>query len=153
MKRTKPPKAVAENIDIALFIKTLPLIFKLTRQKPRKEVFILSELRKKMKMDLELRGYSPITVKNYLEHVSRFSKHFNQSPELLGEDDIREYLYHCITEKKLSEGSVNAIYSGLKFFHTKTLSRGWNLDKLSPMKEPKKLPVVLSQSEVKAILE
>ncbi|MCC5912500.1 MAG: site-specific integrase [Clostridiaceae bacterium] len=94
-----------------------------------------------------------MTVKNYIEHVSRFSKHFDQSPELLGEDDIREYLYYCITEKKLSEGSVNAIYSGLKFFYTKTLSRGWDLDKLSPMKEPKKLPVVLSQSEVKAILE
>jgi len=113
----------------------------------------MTELRKKMTMDLELRGYSPITVKYYIEHVSRFAKHFNQSPEILGEDDIRQYLHYCITEKNLSEGSVNAIHSALKFLYTKTLDREWKLEKLSRMKEPKSLPVVLSKSEVKAILD
>jgi len=97
-----------------------------------------------MKMDLELRGYSPITVKYYIGHVSRLAKHFNQSPEVLGEDHIRQYLHYCITERKLSEGSVNAIHSTLKFLYTKTLDRERKLDKLSRMKESKKLPVVLS---------
>jgi len=106
-----------------------------------------------MKMDLELRGYSPITVKYYIDRVSRFAKHFNQSPEILSEDHIREYLHYCITEKNLSEGSVNAIHSALKFLYTKTLGREWNLENLSRMKEPKSLPVVLSKSEVKAILD
>lgn len=113
----------------------------------------MSELRNKMKMDMELRGYSPITIKYYIEHVSRLAKHFNKSPDLLSEDQIKEYLHYCITEKKICEGTVNTIYSGLKFFYTKTLGREWGVEKLTRIKERKKLPVVLSKSEIKAILD
>jgi integrase/recombinase XerD len=113
----------------------------------------MSELRNKMKMDMELRGYSPITVKYYTEHVGRFAKHFNKSPDLLDEDQIKEYLYYCITEKKICEGTVNVIHSALKFFYTKTLGRVWNVENLARIKERRKLPVVLSQSEVKSILD
>lgn len=83
----------------------------------------MSELRNKMEMNLELRGYSPTTVKYYINIVSRFAKHFNQSPELLGENEIRKYLHYCIMERHLSEGTVNYIHSSLKFFYTKTLGR------------------------------
>ena len=90
----------------------------------------MSELRKKMKMDMELRGYSPGTIKNYIHHVSNFAKFYNKSPEFLGEKEIRNYLHYCITEKKLSEGTVNYINASLKFFYTKTLNRYWNMDKI-----------------------
>jgi site-specific recombinase XerD len=113
----------------------------------------MSELRNKMKMDLELRGYSPTTVKYYINNVSRFAKHFNQSPELLGENEIRKYLHYCIMERHLSEGTVNYIHSSLKFFYTKTLGRDWNTENLSRIKEGKKLPAVLSQSEIKEIFD
>lgn len=113
----------------------------------------MSELINMLKTDMELRGYSSLTIKRYIEHVSGIAKHFNQSPDLLGEDEIRKYLYYCIMEKHLEEGSVNYIYSALKFFYTKTLGRSWNTDKLTRLKEGNKLPVVLSQSEVKAILD
>ena len=113
----------------------------------------MSELRNNMKTELELRGYSPTTIKCYIENVSRFAKHFNQSPELLGEDQIREYLHYCIMEKHLSEGTVNYINGSLKFFYTKILKRNWNNDMFPRMKEGKKLPVVLSKLEVKAILD
>jgi Site-specific recombinase XerD len=108
----------------------------------------MSELRTKMTMDLELRGYSPTTVKYYINHVFRLSKHFSKSPDLLGEDEIFEYLHYCITERKLSEGTVNTIYSALKFFYTKTLGRDWRVEKLARTKEARKLPAVLSKSEV-----
>lgn len=113
----------------------------------------MSELKDKMKIELELRGYSPTTIKYYIENVSRFAKHFSQSPELIGENQIREYLHYCIMEKHLSEGTVNCINSSLKFFYTKILKRNWNNDMFPRMKEGKKLPVVLSKSEVKAILD
>jgi len=113
----------------------------------------MSELRNKMKIDMELRGYSPKTINNYINHVSRFAKHYNKSPELLGEQEIRDYLHYCITERKLSEGSVNYIYSSLRFLFEKTLNRRWNIDKLSRIKEPRRLPVVLSPQEIKAIFD
>jgi len=104
-------------------------------------------------MDMELKGYSPRTIKNYIGHVSNFAKDYNKSPELLREKEIREYLHYCIMEKKLSEGTVNYINAGLKFFYTKTLNRYWNMDKLFRIKEPRRLPAVLSPEEVKSIFD
>ena len=113
----------------------------------------MSELRDRMIKDMEIRGYSPTTIKHYQEHVMRIAKYFNKSPDLLGENEIYEYLHYCTTERKLSEGTVNYIHSALKFFYTKTLERDWRVEKLARIKEGRKLPVVLSQSEVKAIFE
>ena len=113
----------------------------------------MSELREKMKMDMELRGYSPKTIKNYTGHVSNFAKFYNKSPELLEEKEIRDYLHYCITEKKLSEGTVNYINASLKFFYTKTLNRYWNMDNIARVKEPRKLPAILAPQEVKAIFD
>jgi len=107
----------------------------------------------KMKMDLELKGYSPLTLKTYLEHLKRFSDFYNKSPELLGDSEIREYLHYCITKRKLSESTVNTSYSALRFFYEITLERDWNIKKLFRRKEPKKLPVVLSKEEIKSIFD
>lgn len=113
----------------------------------------MTELEEQMKFNMELRGYSSKTIKNYLFCIGNFAKHYNKSLELLGENEIRNYLHYCITEKHLCEGTVNYIHSALKFFYTRILDRDWKSEKLPRIKEPRKLPVILSQSEVKAILE
>ena len=51
----------------------------------------MSELRNKMKIEMELRGYSQKTIKNYIFSVSAFAKFYNKSPELLGETEIKKY--------------------------------------------------------------
>jgi len=113
----------------------------------------MSELREKMKMDMELRGYSPRTIVGYIRQVSNFAKFYNKSPESLGEKEIRDYLHYCIMEKKLSEVTVNFINASLKFFFTKTLNRYWNINKIARIKVPKKLPCILSREEVKSIFD
>ena len=75
----------------------------------------MSQLLKKMKMALTLMGYSPNTQKTYLDNVSHLSKHFAKPPELLTEDDIRDYLFHSIAVRKLSSSFVNTAYSAIKF--------------------------------------
>lgn len=113
----------------------------------------MSELRNKMQTEMELRGFSPRTIKNYILHVSTFAKHYNKSPEFLGEKEIRDFLHYCITEKKLSEGTVNYYNACLKFFYTKVLDRHWNMDKLPRAKERRRLPILLSPEEVKSIFD
>lgn len=113
----------------------------------------MSQLRKQMIFAMELRGYSPETITNYVRHVSNFAKFYNKSPELLNENDILSYLHYCITELHLSEAYVNFIYSSLKFFYTKVLDIHWNTNKLARVKQHKKLPAVFSRSEVKAIFD
>ena len=45
----------------------------------------MSKLRDKMKMDMELKGYSPGTIKGYIAQVNNFARFHNKSPELLRE--------------------------------------------------------------------
>lgn len=111
----------------------------------------MTDLRKQMKMYMELKGYSPITTKYYLIHVSNFAKFYNKSPDLLGEKEICEYLHYCITDRHLTEGSVGAIYTALKIFYTKILHQIWDVNRIPRTKERRRLPVVLSPQEIKAI--
>ena len=111
----------------------------------------MSELRNRMKIEMELRGYSPKTIKNYILHVSTFSKFHNKSPELLGEEEIREFLHHCITVRKLSEGTVNYYNACIKFFYAKVLHRKLDLKQLPKAKERRRLPAILSPEEMNDI--
>lgn len=113
----------------------------------------MSQLRKQMIVAMELRGYSPRTITNYVRHVSNFARYYNKSPEFLTDDNICDYLHYCITEMHLSEGTTNYIYSSLKFFYIKVLNKPWDINKLTRVKGYKKLPSVFSQSEVKAIFD
>lgn len=125
----------------------------LVAKQKTKGCFNMSELRNKMKMDLELRGLSAATIRIYLYNVSKFAEYFNKSPELLGENEIRKYLHYCTTERKLSESAVHIVYSSLKFLYTKTMGLNWNTDKIPGIKVGKTLPAVLSQSEIKEIFK
>jgi len=58
--------------------------------------------------------------------IRNFSKFYNQPPELLGEQDIINYLDYCINQKKLCRGTINVINSSLKFFYIVTLERSWS---------------------------
>ncbi|WP_416044597.1 site-specific integrase [Clostridium tyrobutyricum] len=113
----------------------------------------MSELRKQMKIYMDLKGYSPITTKYYLNHVGNFAKYYKKSPDLLGEKEIREYLHYCITERHLTEGSVGSIYAALKILYTKVLNQVWDINKIPRIKERRRLPVVLSPEEVKDIFD
>ena len=111
----------------------------------------MGELREKMKMDMELKNFSIRTIEAYLGWMKDFTIHYGRSPEELGDDDIRNYLYYLLKEKKAAQSSINQAYSALKFFYEKTLGRAWNEEKIPRSKVPKKLPVVLSKEEVLSI--
>jgi len=55
-------------------------------------------------------------------------------------------------EKKTSWSNVNQAYSGLCYFYRNVLLRDWNVRKIPRPKTEKRLPVILSKSEVEAIL-
>nr|WP_312292625.1 site-specific integrase [Clostridium chromiireducens] len=107
----------------------------------------------KMIKDLEIRGRTQNTIKNMVWSIKNFSKFYNQPPELLGEQDIINYLDYCINQKKLCRGTVNAINSALKFFYVVTLERSWSDLRIPKIRYDKKLPSYLSKEEVKVLLD
>ena len=86
----------------------------------------MGRLYDQMKMDLELKKFSPNTVDCYLHWMVQFVRHYGRSPVDMGEEEIRKYLHHLITVKKVSQSSINQAYSAMKFFYTTTLDGEWN---------------------------
>ncbi|EOH9903740.1 MAG: site-specific integrase [Clostridium celatum] len=107
----------------------------------------------KMVKDLELRGRSASTIKNMVYTLKSFSNFYNQAPELLGEQQIINYLDYCINEKKLCKARVNSINSILKFFYVVTLERQWNDLRIPRIRCHRNLPAYLTKEEVKLIID
>jgi len=104
-----------------------------------------------MLVDLQLSGAKPKTQKTYLREVENLTKHFNRSPEELGEAELKEYLLYLINKRHLSEGTFRFYVAGLKFFYRTTLKRDWPVEKIRHPRSKRKLPVVLDLSEVEAL--
>ena len=112
----------------------------------------MTEMRRRMEEELELRGHSPRTRKAYVLWVRRFAEHYHQGPERLGTQEVRAFLVHLL-EQKLSRSSLVQAFCALKFFYVHVLHRPYELEDLSFPKRKRKLPVVLSEPEVKRLLD
>lgn len=113
----------------------------------------MSTLRDQMTRQMQLKGYSPNTIEVYLQSITHLSKHFNQSPDKLTADQIRAFLQQSIVEKGLSKSSINQFISALKILFVQVLRREWDGIAIPRQRREVKLPVVLSQEEVKRLLD
>ena len=84
-------------------------------------------------------------------HIKHFQNFFSKSLESIGYEEVRQFLHHAITVRKLSPEYINASYSAIKFFYETTLEREWNMKHIPRLKKRKFMPAVLSLSEVKSI--
>src|SRR6266567_4521854 len=108
----------------------------------------MSTLRQRMTEDLRVRNRSPRTIKTYIGHVAKFARRFRKSPELLGPEEIRQYQVYLVNERHVSWSHFNQAVCALRFFYRHTLGRDWAVAHIPFPRQPKKLPVVLSQDEV-----
>ena len=112
----------------------------------------MTVLRQKMIEDMQLRGLSTSTHENYVRAVRQLAEHWGKSPDQITEKEIREYFLYLKTVKQVAPSTFSVILCGIKFFYQYTLQRDWSiLDLVRPRRE-RKLPVVLSVSEVRQLL-
>jgi integrase/recombinase XerD len=112
----------------------------------------MSKLRKRMEQDLELGGYRPGTRKQYVGAVARLAKHYGRSPDRLSQDDLRGYVEHLRKKEKVGASALKVQMAGIRFFYATTLGRPELVAWMSWPRQPAKLPVVLSGSEVESLL-
>jgi integrase/recombinase XerD len=112
----------------------------------------MKTIRSQFIQQMQLKGYSENTIQSYVDCLIGLSKFYNTSPDLLSDQQIRDYLHHCIVEKKLSTSWVNQCVSALKILFVQILKKEWDSLAIPRIKREKKLPVVLAKEEVKAIL-
>jgi integrase/recombinase XerD len=109
-------------------------------------------LRQRMLEDLRIRNYAPATVECYIRSVAKFAKHFNKPPDQLGAEEIRSWQLFLINEKRIQLPSYIQAICGLRFFYRNTLNRKIEIERIPFPRREKKLPLILSKEEVKALL-
>jgi integrase/recombinase XerD len=107
-----------------------------------------SLLRTRMIEDLRIRNYSPKTIKIYVRCVALFAKYFRRSPEELGQDEVRKYQRYLVEEKKSSWTFFNQTVCALRFLYGQTLKVDWPVKQIPFPRQERRLPEVLSVSEV-----
>ena len=113
----------------------------------------MTELRRRLIEDLQLRNYSPRTIQAYVGHMAHFARHFGRSPDQLGPDEVRAFQRHLTEEKQVAWSTYNQATAALRFFYRMTLGREENLPRLAYAKRPRRLPSVLTRAEVAALLD
>ena len=108
----------------------------------------MTTLRQRMIDDLKVRNRSARTIQSYIAHVANFARHFGKSPELLGPEEIRQYQVYLVEQRRVSWSNFNQAVCALRFFYRHTLGRDWAVTHIPFPRQPKTLPVVLSQAEV-----
>lgn len=113
----------------------------------------MTPLRQRYLEDLQLRNYSPKTQELYVDCVSQFARYFGKSPELLGPEHIRAYQLYLIHEKRVSWSRFNQTVCALRFLYRTSLKKDWMIEHLPFPRSERRLPVVLSPSQVATLLE
>ena len=112
----------------------------------------ISPLRQRMIEDMTLRKLSEKTQSGYLRWVKDFTRFLGRSPDTATAEDLRRYQLQ-LSERGVSRISLNAAITALRFFCEVTLGRGELMAKMSHVRVPRKLPVVLSPEEVERLLD
>jgi site-specific recombinase XerD len=111
----------------------------------------ISPLRQRMIDDMTMRKLSPKTQAGYLRAVIKFTLFFGRSPDLASSEDLRTFQLQQV-QQGVSSTTINATITGLKFFFGITLERPSALKRMSRVRQPQKLPQVLSVDEVARLL-
>lgn len=112
----------------------------------------ISPLRQRMIEDMALRKLAPKTQSNYLRAVIKFTRFLGRTPDTATPEDLRRYQLHLVNTGT-SSISLNGTITALRFFFGVTLERPEALAKMSTVREPRKLPVVLSREEVARLID
>jgi site-specific recombinase XerD len=97
-------------------------------------------------------GRSPSTLKNYSRYISQIALHFNCLPTVLEDDQIEDYLHSLLRNGTPSESYFKHTVYGLRFLFRLEGLRDKRIALPSIQKE-KKLPIVLSRVEVRALIK
>ena len=112
----------------------------------------MTHLRKMMLEELQRRNYAQSTAEAYVRALKEFAAYYHRPPDQLGPKEIRRFQLHLLRDRKLSVPSVKQRIAALRFFFNRTLKRGYPSTEFSYPKAPQRLPVILSQDEVKAMI-
>jgi len=108
----------------------------------------------RLRAEIRLRHYSIRTEETYVDWARRFILfHGKRHPRDMGAAEVTAFLSHLASERNVSASTQNQAKSALLFLYREVLGLelAW-LDEVIAAKAAKRLPVVLTQTEVRRLL-
>ena len=112
----------------------------------------ISPLRRRMVEDMTVRGFAPKTQTGYIRTVRNFTAFFGRPPDQASSEDLRRYQLH-LRSLGTSATSMNTAATALRFFFEVTLGRHETAAALTSVRQPQRIPVLLSPAEVARLLD
>jgi len=113
----------------------------------------LSELISLVSREMQYRNYSERTVKTYTEILEKMERDFQTVPLTdVTPEQFKDFLFRRVNKDKVSSSVVNQCISVWKILQTDILKRDFEKLKIKRPRREHKMPVVLSQQEVEALL-
>jgi len=124
-------------------------------QEPQQDSVPKPKLLDQVKQAVRARHYSKRTEKTYVDWIKRFILfHGKRHPLEMGETEINQFLTDLAVNKSVSASTQNQALSAILFLYQHVLKK--ELQWIEPAvraKKPKRLPVVLTKEEVRAIID
>jgi len=111
----------------------------------------ITPLRRRMIEDMNARKLSAGTQKGHIRSCLRFAAFLRRSPDTATSEDVRRFQLH-LSEAGISICNRNRTMTGLRFLFRVTLGRLDLSNEIYPIREPQKIPLVMSQDEAKRLL-
>jgi integrase/recombinase XerD len=111
----------------------------------------ITPLRQRMVEDMNARKLCAGTQRGHIRSCKRFAAFLKRSPDTATLDDIRRFQLH-LAETGMSICTRNRIMTGLRFLFRVTLRRLDLAEEVYHIREPQKLPLVMSVDEMKRLL-
>ncbi len=108
-----------------------------------------------VRLELRTRHYSRRTEQAYIAWIRRYVRHYRgRHPRELDEPEVRAYLGHLATERKVSASTQSQALAAIQFLYRDVLRRPIGFVTGVPRaKRRERLPVVLTRTEVRALIE
>ena len=107
----------------------------------------------KMREQLILLAYSPMTIRTYLGEMTQLLLLLRNIPaDELTPEHLRRYLVYCFEALKLTENTVHSRINAMKFYYEQVLGREkffWDIPRPN---KPSDLPKTFNQDEIAAII-
>jgi site-specific recombinase XerD len=102
--------------------------------------------------DMIVRNFVEKTRSDYIRQIRTFTVFLGRSPDTATPEDLRRFQLHQ-RQSGVRPPSMNGAVAALRFFFTITLDRPDMARHLTFVREPRKIPVILSPEEVARLLE
>ena len=106
----------------------------------------ITPLRARMISDMSARNLGPASQTSHLRACKRFAAWLGRSPETATPDDVKDFQQYLI-ESGVSICTRNQTMTGVKFLLRVTLRRHDLVAEIFHLREPDRVPLVLSQKE------